>query len=463
MTDRNYCSEITQQSVKKTAVLKLIYLHRDQCKTLLKVFHDENLKLEDVASARDAYGLFPIHCVLFYCWGEGVLDLVRYLVELDPDCVKRKTHAGSLPIHVMPGMPFTGESTSLDACQKDQLEARIFLMKHFPEGMKHTNQYGRSALSEAIKAKCNIIVKAILDESPELAKWPQENGRIPLHLAIEEKNSTAINLLLHSYPEGLTVCDKAGKSPLMAVLSSLDNHMALSSLDSARDLLLNTSVSPFLSLQIASESAKVTEARAKKDASDSAAKIKALQKELQSAREEKAKYTLKAMRAVLSTKTKRRAAKRAAKRRTGMPLPEVVQSSSYFSSEPEQSVKYRSLTEARKSEFIFLSNIGMQQSIMDLKKIMESLNRRLGCMDAKKRSVAQTAASSLLQERHPLSQELYQTIEQLNNELIELERHSPAASREAHASPIISATDTDKDPPRKKARVNDNDDDDRKP
>jgi hypothetical protein len=162
----------------------------------------------------------------------------------------------------MPGMPFTRESTSLDVCQKDQLKARIFLMKPFPEGMKHIHQYGRSALSEAIKAKCNIIVKAILDESPELAKWPQENGRIPLHLAIEEKNSTAINLLLHSYPEGLTACDKSGKSPLMAVLSSLDN---------ARDLLLQVAnVSPFLSLKIASENAKVTEARAKKDASDSA-------------------------------------------------------------------------------------------------------------------------------------------------------------------------------------------------
>jgi hypothetical protein len=99
MTDRNYCSEITQQSKEKPAVLKLIYLHRDhQCKTLLKVFHDENLKLEDVASARDAYGLFLIHNVLFYSRGEGVLELVRYLVELDPDCVKRKTHAGSLPI-----------------------------------------------------------------------------------------------------------------------------------------------------------------------------------------------------------------------------------------------------------------------------------------------------------------------------------------------------------------------------
>jgi hypothetical protein len=121
------------------------------------------------------------------------------------------------------------------------------------------------------------------------------------------------------------------------------------------------------------------------------------------------------------------------------------------------------LIEARKSEIIFLSNIGMQHSIMDLKKILESLNRQLGCMGAKKRSVAQIAASYLLQERHIRRQDLFQIIQQLNNELIELERHSPAASREAHASPIISATDTDKDPPRKRARVTDNDDDDRKP
>jgi hypothetical protein len=458
MTDTNRPYEISQQSERNPDVLKLIYLYRDQCKSLLKVFHDENLKLEDVASARDAYGLFPIHNVLFYSRGEGVLELVRYLVELDPDCVKRKTHAGLLPIHVMPGIPFTGESTSLDVSQNDQLKARIFLMKQFPEGLKHINQYGRSALSEAIKAKCNIIVKAILDESPELAKWPQENGRIPLHLAIEEKNSTAINLLLHSYPEGLTACDKSGKSPLMATLSSLDN---------ARDLLLQVAnVSPFLSLKIASENAKITEAHAKKVASDSSANIIALQEELRSAQEEKAKTkkSSKAMKAVLlSAKTKLRAAKKAAKRRRGMPLPEVVQSSSSFSSEPEQSVKYRSLIDARKSEIISLSNIGMQHSIMDLKKISESLIRRLGCMGAKKRSVAQIATSYYLQVQQPQKQDLYQTIQALNNELMELERHSPAASREAHASPIISATDTDKDPPRKRARVNDNDDDDRTP
>jgi hypothetical protein len=340
MTDTHHPYEIPQQSEEKPDVLKLIYLYHDQCKTLLKVFHHENLKLEDVASARDDYGLFPIHNVLLYCWGEGVLELVRYLVELDPDCVKRKTHAGLLPIHVMPGMPLTVESTRLDVIQNDQLQARIFLMKQFPEGIRHFNQYGRSPLSEALKAKCNIIVKAILDESPELAKF--------------------IGLKEHQ------------------------------------------------------------EIRAAKKAE-------------------------------------------AAKRRRGMPLPDVVQSSSSFSSEPEQSVKYRSLIETRKSEIICLSNIGMQHSIMDLKKILESLNRRLGCMGAKKRSVAQIAASYLLQERHPPRQDLYQTIKGLNNELMKLERHSPAASREAHASPIISATDTDKEPPRKRARANDNDGDDRKP
>jgi hypothetical protein len=361
----------------------------------------------------------------------------------------------------MPGMPFTRESTSLDVCQKDQLKARIFLMKPFPEGMKHIHQYGRSALSEAIKAKCNVTVKAILDESPELAKWPQENGRIPLHLAIEEKNSTAINLLLHSYPEGLTACDKSGKSPLMAVLSSLDN---------ARDLLLQVAnVSPFLSLKIASENAKVTEARAKKDASDSArqkSKLFRRNSNLPKRRKPKPKSPRRICKQYHCLRKQNGDLQKNGKVPKGYAfarLPEVVQSSSSFSSEPDQSVKYRSLIEARKSEIIFLSNIGMQHSIMDLKKILESLNRQLGCMGAKKRSVAQIAASYLLQERHIRRQDLFQIIQQLNNELIELERHSPAASREAHASPIISATDTDKDPPRKRARVTDNDDDDRKP
>ena len=80
----------------------------------------------------------PLHYAMAY-GQEGVLDLVKLLVELHPEGVSGQTHDRRLPIHLITGNNKTD----------DWLKAFEFLLKKYPNGAKTGDKYGNLPIHKA--------------------------------------------------------------------------------------------------------------------------------------------------------------------------------------------------------------------------------------------------------------------------------------------------------------------------
>lgn len=158
-TDEAGNSRTTSRSIMPSSsssnldILIEIEKNCDNPRQLLQSFKNKNMagmKNPD----EDEYNETPLHYVMWFCHGQGILELVEYLVDCDPEWMKATNKNGILPIHCMP-------TTNDEQIQKDQLEARRFLMQEFPDGLKIKNQYGRTPLEAATKTGRYIIAEAI--------------------------------------------------------------------------------------------------------------------------------------------------------------------------------------------------------------------------------------------------------------------------------------------------------------
>jgi hypothetical protein len=207
--------------------LKEIRKHQSGCVGLLQRFKAANLTSEDVANAKSICGSSLLHFVMRFCTGEGVLGLVKHLVELHPEGVTTQNEKGYLPIHVLPsrvGLVGLGIQTTKASIQHDQLEAhhdqleaRLFLMTKYTEGLKVKDENGYTPLVRAIRFQYNEIVKVIVDQFPEQVKeyCCSETGKIPLDHAMEVWNHNAVKMLIVACPEYAT----KSQVPLQSLIS----------------------------------------------------------------------------------------------------------------------------------------------------------------------------------------------------------------------------------------------------
>lgn len=192
-------------------IIEEIRKNRGKCKELVKRFQDANINSEDVANSKTSSGFSPLHYVMVFCKGEGVMDLVQFLVRRFPKIVKTKNSKGAIPINVMPAS--TNPQPILNEMQRDQLEARLYLIKKFPEGIEMEDDDGETPLIRAIVGRCNILVKAIAERFPESIQKPNGIGKVPLHYAMEAGNSGAVEILYKLYPNAMMIRDKTHKTP----------------------------------------------------------------------------------------------------------------------------------------------------------------------------------------------------------------------------------------------------------
>lgn len=413
---------------KKTNVLQLIYKHRHQClKQLLPQLKE--LNWNDAKDSQDSYGSYPLHYVLFYCTGSGVLEVVQYILQQDSDALYKENRHQMTPIHVMPGVTFSGDAHkySLESIQRDQLKARSYMMKKDPSILKHVNNFGRLPISEAVSKGCIRIVKQMLKEYPLLASEKEADGRLALYHAIQKQNPIATTLLISYYPKGLMQCARAEHS---------------------QTLLQAALASPTLAMPVCKQLGKILE------------DVSTLQDQLATAQDK--------LKANTSTLRNKKSPTRQTKELQGDLTLGGSSSTSFTRSSTSASrldtaygnVAFDSRQEyywkqVRKSEIICLKNITQESdggdpepSVEDLKAIANSLARRLDCytnnpstaksfcrfaavssMESSDSSIrrnepktmAQIAAEYCLKHPDPDRNDLYQTIDALNQELIKLE------------------------------------------
>src|SRR5210317_549159 len=83
-------------------ILDEIRKHRGNCPLILKTLQAAHVSRDDIANSRNKSGWLPIHFVMVFCKGPGILELVKYLWRLHPQCIQSKTDRDTLPINLMP-------------------------------------------------------------------------------------------------------------------------------------------------------------------------------------------------------------------------------------------------------------------------------------------------------------------------------------------------------------------------
>ncbi|CAJ1958972.1 unnamed protein product [Cylindrotheca closterium] len=195
----------------KLDILEEIRKHRNNCVDLLQKLQKAHVNGDDVANAKNKSGWLPLHFVMVFCKGPGVLELVKFLWRMHPLCLQAKTDRDTLAVNLMP--PTTNPQPVIDAMQRDQLEARVWLMKKYPQSIRMEDKDGETPLVRAIIGRCNILVAAMIQRFPELTQETNNRGRLPLHYAMESANAGAVSMLYGAYPDGIEEADNMGITP----------------------------------------------------------------------------------------------------------------------------------------------------------------------------------------------------------------------------------------------------------
>ena len=195
--------------------------NHNKCKELITYFKEElKLTCDDLTKAKDMneygedFGLQPLHVLMMSCNGEGCLELAQYLADLCPALLEKPDYSGNLPIHQIPARVANG-------CEY-QLEARIWLMKQYPEGLKVDGN--GTPLARAISYGKKRITMAIANEFPHLLRdskscvmMPVEHGKLPFNYALDCKENEIATMLLELYPEAIKF-SLAGNDEILSLL-----------------------------------------------------------------------------------------------------------------------------------------------------------------------------------------------------------------------------------------------------
>lgn len=198
-------------------IIDEIRKNRSNCTALLKKL--EKASNEDVQQVNKSTGMTPLHYVMIFCKGPSILNLVKFLVRRDPSCIASKTNRDTLAINCMP--PTTNPQNVIDEMQRDQLQARLYLMKKYPQGVNMEDMDGETPLIRAIIGRCNLLVEKITENFPDTVfQKSSKIQKLPLHYAMETTNDTALKLLYQKYPQGILEKDRSGKTPADILESS---------------------------------------------------------------------------------------------------------------------------------------------------------------------------------------------------------------------------------------------------
>jgi len=159
----------------------LIQLNCSNCRELARYFSEKGYGRRAIEQGEwQDGGWKPLHVIMSLCYGEGVLELVRYIVDTCPESVKQKDIAKKLPIQIMP-------DKKANTC-KHNLEARFFLLKQYPE-----------LLQAAMLKDEQGIIGAIVNEFPELID--AESYVAILKAAMEKDNQGIVEAIVDLFPE----------------------------------------------------------------------------------------------------------------------------------------------------------------------------------------------------------------------------------------------------------------------
>jgi ankyrin repeat protein len=129
-------------------------------------------------------------------------ELIRVLLQVDPEIVQVTDNQGYLPLHM--------------ACEKNaHFDVIKILIDQYPQGVMEKDRYRALPLIYSCKINAHLdVTKLLIDAYPEGVKKVDRYGYLPLHYAVENDAFDLITLLIDMYPEGLKTKENKGYLPL---------------------------------------------------------------------------------------------------------------------------------------------------------------------------------------------------------------------------------------------------------
>ena len=168
---------------------------------------NENAEL--IVSADEDTKCTPIHIIMNNKSIGDMFDVVRYLVETNPDSLLAKdSKYGHTPLHV--------------ACNNGHMTESIIelLLRVCPDSIHERNIYSSlplHCLTDTVVQDDKVgidILKLLLEAHPDSVSENEGYGHLPLHLAAYKKSSGFCKVLVDAYPESVRRGDGFGHLPL---------------------------------------------------------------------------------------------------------------------------------------------------------------------------------------------------------------------------------------------------------
>lgn len=177
----------------------------------------ELLASPEVVRMEDGSGKIPLHLLCGYRYRTAELDLnvVRLLVDLDPETLLIPLKNGCIPLH---------SACSLYA-KPESLPAIRYMIERCPGSVMTLNGNGETSLHMALKYRHGESVVDILPTVQLLTgTYPEgasvarmKDGFIPLHVACAGSGNGTfqrVHFLAEAFPGSVTRTDRAGRTPL---------------------------------------------------------------------------------------------------------------------------------------------------------------------------------------------------------------------------------------------------------
>ena len=177
--------------------------------------------------------------------GSLVLERVKYLLDIDPECAKLKNSNGLLPIHhaIHDTHPVTEfiesikcllqvypEALSIQTPEGDLplhnkwacIHLSSYLIEKYTKWIWMKDKRGFLPLHYAVMNNEKKIVNQLIKAYPNGLKQKTELGFLPIHIAAKNDHKEIIELCMEKYPNGLRQKTKAGNLPLHYVITRRD-------------------------------------------------------------------------------------------------------------------------------------------------------------------------------------------------------------------------------------------------
>jgi ankyrin repeat protein len=151
----------------------------------------------------------PLH---YACRGKASMDVIRYLLELEPDAIKAPGLRGMLPLH-------EACRSNTRRSESETLKVIQYLVSKYPDAVRTADmEWGFLPLHAALgrcPGRFPSVMKFLIQRYPKALTIETKTGQLPLHLACARETPVeVIQCMVKQYNASIVARDNRGKLPL---------------------------------------------------------------------------------------------------------------------------------------------------------------------------------------------------------------------------------------------------------